>query len=63
MTEHERLMYQVLGRISDSDAPLVFKGALITKLILVENGFTNLERRTKDIDANWVTAPPQWIYL
>ena len=58
MTEQERLMYEVLGKISESSAPIVFKGALITKLILAENGFTALDRSTKDIDANWTGAPP-----
>ena len=61
MTEHERLMYQILGRISEANIPLVFKGALITKLILTENGFTTLERQTKDIDANWIGDRHLWI--
>ena len=54
----EQTMYEVLVRISNTDAPLIFKGALITKLILEENGFTHLERMTKDIDANWIGNPP-----
>ena len=58
MTEIERLMYQILGKVSSSGAPLVFKGALITKLVLTESGFTALERHTRDIDANWVGTPP-----
>jgi len=58
MTEKEKFMYRVMSRISESDAPIVFKGAMVTKLILAESGFTNLERQTKDIDANWVGAPP-----
>jgi len=58
MTEHERLMYQVLGKISETDAPIVFKGALITKLILEERGFALLDRQTVDIDANWIDTPP-----
>ena len=58
MTRHEKLMYQVLERISKADTPIVFKGALITKLILAENGYTALERQTKDIDANWIGLPP-----
>ena len=58
MTEHEQLMYQVLGKISETDAPIIFKGALITKLILAEHGFDMLERLTVDIDANWVDTPP-----
>jgi len=58
MTEHEQLMYRILGKISESNAPIVFKGALITKLILAENGFTRLDRKTIDIDANWIGTPP-----
>ena len=58
MTAHEKLMYEILTRISAADTPLVFKGALITKLILVEGGYSALERQTKDIDANWVSTPP-----
>lgn len=58
MTEKEKLMYDILARISNADAPIVFKGALITKLILAENGFHDVQRMTKDIDANWIDAPP-----
>ena len=58
MTDNERLMYQILGNFSDVDAPIVFKGALITKLVLAEGGYTLLERPTKDIDANWIGTPP-----
>jgi len=58
MTEKERFMYLLMGKISESNAPIVFKGAMVTKLILAENGYTALERQTKDIDANWVGTPP-----
>jgi len=58
MTEHEKLMYQVLGRVSAGSAPIVFKGALITKLILDESGYSDVSRQTKDIDANWIGTPP-----
>jgi hypothetical protein len=51
-------MYQILGAISSTDAPIVFKGAFITKLVLAERGFRALERHTADIDANWVGEPP-----
>jgi len=51
-------MYQILGKISEVNAPLVFKGALITKLILMENRYSATERQTKDIDANWIDIPP-----
>lgn len=58
MTKQEELMYDILTRISNTDIPIVFKGALVTKLILSECGFTDVERMTKDIDANWVGTPP-----
>lgn len=58
MTEHEHIMYQVLGKISETNAPIVFKGALITKLVLAEHNFTLLDRQTVDIDANWIGTPP-----
>jgi hypothetical protein len=58
MTEREKLMYQIMGRISESDAPIVFKGAMVTKFILATGGYTDLDRQTKDIDANWIGAPP-----
>jgi hypothetical protein len=58
MTELEGLMYTILGEISKLEKPIVFKGALITKLILSENHYTFLERPTVDIDANWVAEPP-----
>ena len=56
--QQEHLMYQVIGGISGIDAPIVFKGALITKLILEENNYAEIERPTNDIDANWVGEPP-----
>ena len=58
MKEKEAFTYQIMGKITESGAPIVFKGAMITKLILAENGYTELERQTKDIDANWLGAPP-----
>ena len=50
MTHHEKLMYRIPGNISNSNAPIIFKGALITKLALEENGYKELERATNDID-------------
>jgi hypothetical protein len=58
MTEKEKFMYRLMGKLSESDAPIVFKGAMITKLILAECGYTSLERQTKDIDAAWTGALP-----
>lgn len=51
MTERELLMYKILGQISFTNAPLIFKGGLITQLVLAEKGFTDVQRATVDIDA------------
>ena len=63
MTQQEKLMYQILGEISNTDAPIVFKGALITKLVLAENNYNAVQRLTRDIDANWVGNPPSMSVL
>ena len=56
--ERENLMYEIIGRISAMDAPIIFKGALITKLVLAEHDFSAISRGTVDIDANWMGVPP-----
>lgn len=58
MNTREKLMYQIISNISSTNAPIVFKGALITNLILQENNYQKIVRATKDIDANWVGNPP-----
>lgn len=58
MTEQEKLMYDLLGKLSSTDIPIIFKGGLITKLVLEQHGFGELQRATIDIDANWTAKPP-----
>lgn len=58
MNEREKLMYNIIGNISKTSAPIIFKDALITKLVLQENGFEEVERATKDVNANWIGTPP-----
>lgn len=58
MTEKERIMYRFISELSNSHFPIVIKGALITKLILDEHNYADVERRTQDIDINWVKTPP-----
>ena len=48
MTEQEKLMYEILGQITTSDIPIVFKGGLITKLILNESGLSSVLAIYKD---------------
>jgi hypothetical protein len=42
LKQEEKLLYSLMGAISKTDAPVVFKGALITKLVLAENGYTDI---------------------
>jgi len=58
MTDKEKLMYRIITEISKTGTPIIFKGALITRLVLAENGYTAINRQTKDIDANWIDLPP-----
>lgn len=58
MTNKEKIMYEIITSFSDSNIPLVFKGGLITKLVLSENKFDEIERGTRDIDASWIGKPP-----
>jgi len=59
LTDQEKRMYDVIGAITDNNVPVVYKGALVTKLILHENQFGDFVRETQDIDASWIgSAPP-----
>lgn len=58
MINKEQIMYEIMSHLHKSNLPIVFKGALITKLILSESGLDKLTRETKDIDANWVGTKP-----
>ncbi|GHV47663.1 hypothetical protein FACS189499_05560 [Clostridia bacterium] len=58
LTEQEKLMYDVMGAIANSNIPIVYKGAMITKLILQEHQFDDFVRETRDIDASWADSYP-----
>jgi len=58
LTEQEKKMYDVMGTIASNDVPVIYKGALVTKLILQENNFDDFVRETRDIDASWAGATP-----
>jgi hypothetical protein len=60
MSKNEELMYRILCKLFDNDeAPIVCKGALITKLVLSQNNYAEVIRETKDIDLNWTGEPPK----
>lgn len=58
MTEKEKEMYGLLSCLSEAKAPIIFKGGLITNLVLQEKNYKAFHRATVDIDANWVDTPP-----
>jgi hypothetical protein len=59
LTGSEKMMYDVMGAIAYGRVPVIFRGAMITKLILQENDFDDFTRETQDIDASWAgTAHP-----
>ncbi|MDR2387488.1 MAG: nucleotidyl transferase AbiEii/AbiGii toxin family protein [Deltaproteobacteria bacterium] len=49
-------MYDVMGALVSLGVPIVYKGAMITKLILQENHFDDFTRETRDIDIHWVES-------
>ena len=55
----EHFLYQIMNELFRMDAPIIFKGALITNLVLREfENPSNMQRKTKDIDADWTGHPP-----
>jgi hypothetical protein len=63
MTDLEKLMYEIICCLSEIDAPIICKGALVTKSILSESGFRDVIRDTKDIDVNWTSSAPSMSYI
>ena len=63
LTEQEKRMYDVMGAVANSGVPIIYKGALVTKLILQENRFDDLVRETQDIDASWAGENPPTMEL
>jgi hypothetical protein len=61
-TDSEKILYQIIAVLEDSGFPLVYKGAMVTKLILHENNFDHFIRETLDIDASWVDTHLLTIY-
>ena len=63
MSDEETTMYKILDPICKANAPIVFKGALIIELILVEHDYTKLEKQTRDIDENWIGRLPTYVRI
>ena len=55
----EKFLYQIMDELYQMKAPIIFKGALITNLILQErNNPSKMYRETIDIDGDWIGKPP-----
>jgi hypothetical protein len=53
ISAEEKLMYEVMKAIYESDIPVCFKGSMVLKAYLLESGYSDDTRHTVDIDANW----------
>ena len=53
ISAEEKLMYDVMKAIYDSQIPISFKGSMVLRACLLEAGYTEETRHTVDIDANW----------
>lgn len=53
---NEKILYDILKCLALADAPIIFKGALLTKIITKDNKY-NIERNTEDLDADWNGDP------
>lgn len=49
---NEEILYNILKCLAEANAPIIFKGALLTKLITKDNKY-NISRNTLDLDADW----------
>ena len=55
LSKSEELLYQIMGAISKSRLPVVFKGAMVLKLAKSDS---NIVRETLDIDCDWINSAP-----
>ena len=58
ITAEEKMMYDVMKAIYESDIPVNFKGSMVLKACLIEAGYTEDTRHTVDIDGNWNSDTP-----
>lgn len=58
ITREENMMYELMKAIYDSGIPMNFKGSMVLKACLLDAGYTEDTRHTRDIDANWIGNDP-----
>ena len=60
----EEFMYKFMSSLYCMNIPIVFKGAMLLKVIQINYGNpSGLERETHDLDGDWVGSTPDMYYL
>lgn len=60
----EKFLYDLMATLYKMNAPIVFKGALVLKVIQYNCSISSgLERETHDIDGDWVGDKPSMTFL
>jgi hypothetical protein len=49
---------RVMENLSQNGVPIVFKGAMVLNLVIQEDNPSGVERKTQDIDGDWVGTSP-----
>lgn len=60
----EKFLYDLMTKLYNSGVPIVFKGAMVLKVVQFAYGNpSGLERETHDLDGDWVNGTPSMSYL
>ena len=60
----EKFLYDLMTMLYNSNIPIVFKGAMVLKVVQFAYGNpSGLERETHDLDGDWVKGTPSMSYL
>lgn len=55
ITKEEKIMYEIMKALYESEIPISFKGSMVLKAFLLESGYKENTRHTVDIDGNWIS--------
>ncbi len=51
-------LYRVMEELSNAGVPIVFKGAMVLNLAIMNNNPSKVERATRDIEGDWIGEIP-----
>lgn len=64
LNDEEKFLYRLMTVLYNNNVPIVFKGALVLKVIQYQYGNpSGVERETHDLDGDWVGTAPSMQYL